>query len=222
MQTKFEKYWGEGEKNNPLLYVAVVFDPRKRLRFLKFSFSEIYGNAVAEVMVDKVKNLLFKLNNFYTFIHSPNVQDQNRSKRTELESDASDPYVMIHSRYERFLQVEQSLEKYLAENCDGRKDVNFEILERWRDSCNMFQVLSKVVKDVLAVPVSTVAYESAFSIGGRIVDSFRSSLSSLMVQNLVCSQNWFQATVPISQRQSRDDVEALEEELLDLGNMLKF
>ena len=228
MQTKFEKYWGEGEKINPLLYVAVVFDPRKKLRFLKFSFSEIYGNAVAEVMVDKVKDLLFKLYNFYTCIHSPNVQDQSGSERTELETDASDPYVMVHSRYERFLQVEQSvgcsneLERYLAENCDGRKDANFEILEWWRDNCNRYQVLSKVVKDVLAVPVSTVASESAFSTGGRIVDPFRSALSPLMVQNLVCSQNWLQATVPISHRQSRDDVEALEEELLDLGNMLKF
>ena len=43
MQNKFERYWGEGEKINPLLYVAVVFDPRKKLRFLKFSFSEFIG-----------------------------------------------------------------------------------------------------------------------------------------------------------------------------------
>ena len=56
-------------------------------------------------MVDKVKDLLFKLYNFYTSIRSPNVQDQSGSERTELESDASDPYVMVHSRYECFLQV---------------------------------------------------------------------------------------------------------------------
>ena len=31
----------------------------KKLRFLKFSFSEIYGNVVAEVMVDKLKDLLY-------------------------------------------------------------------------------------------------------------------------------------------------------------------
>ena len=40
---------------------------------------------------------------------------------------------MVHSRYERFLQVEcfvgccDELKKYLVENCDSRKDVNFEI-----------------------------------------------------------------------------------------------
>ena len=83
-------------------------------------------------------------------------------------------------------------------------------------------MLSKVAKDVLAVPVFTVESKSAFSTGGRTVDPFRSSLSPLMVQNLVSSQNWLQATVPISHCQSRDDVEVLEEELLDLGNMLKF
>ena len=83
-------------------------------------------------------------------------------------------------------------------------------------------MLSRIAKDVLAVPVSTVASESAFSTRGRIVDPFRSSLSPLMVQNLVCSQNWLQAIVPTSHHQSRDDVEALEEELPDLGNMFKF
>ena len=83
-------------------------------------------------------------------------------------------------------------------------------------------MLSKVAKDVLVVPVSTVASKSAFSTGGRIINPFRSSLSPLMVQNLLCSQNCLQATVPISRRQSRDDVEALGEELLNLGNMFNF
>ena len=88
----------------------------------------------------------------------------------------------------------------MAENYDGRKDVNFEILKWWRDNCSRYQVLSKVAKDVLVVPISIVAFESTFSTGDSIVDSFRSSLSPLMVQNLVCSQNWLQATFPISHR----------------------
>ena len=74
----------------------MVLDPRKKLRFLKFSFSEIYENAVVEVIVDNVKDLFYKLYNFYFSIHSPNVQEQSGSERTELESDASNPYVMVH------------------------------------------------------------------------------------------------------------------------------
>ena len=179
-------------------------------------------------MVDKVKAVLMKLYTFFCSVNSSNVQEPSGGERTPMVGDVSDPYVMVHSRYELFLEAEQSVgcsnevDKYLAENCDGRMDVNFEVLGWWKDNSSRYPMLSKVAKDVLAVPVLTVASESAFSTGGRIVDPFRSSLSPLMVQNLVCAQNWLQATVPISHRQSRDEVEALEEEFHDLGNMFKF
>ena len=81
-------------------------------------------------------------------------------------------------------------------------------------------MLSKLARDVLAVPVSTVAFELVFSTGGRILDPFRSSLSPLMVQNLFYAQDWLQALVPISFRKSKDEVEVLEDEFHDLGNML--
>ena len=72
---------------------------------------------------------------------------------------------MVHSRYERFLEAEQSVgcsnevEKSLAENCDSRKYVNFEVLEWWKDNSSRYQVLSKVTKDVLVVSIFTVVFE---------------------------------------------------------------
>ena len=60
MESKFDKYWGKGNKMNHLLYVVVVLDLRKKLRFLKFCFSEIYGNEVADVMVELVRGSLVK------------------------------------------------------------------------------------------------------------------------------------------------------------------
>ena len=134
---------------------------------------------------------------------------------------------MVNSRFDRFLEVEQSIgcsnenDKYLDENCESRRgDVKFEILGWWKANSNRYQVLSKLARDVLAVPVSTVASESAFSIGGCILDPFQSSLSPLMVQNLVCAQDWLQALVPISFRKSKEEIEALEDEFHDLCNML--
>ena len=73
---------------------------------------------------------------------------------------------------------------------------------------------------MLVVPVSTVAFESTFSTGGHILDLFWSSLSPLMVQNLVCAQDWLQVLVLISFHKSKDEVEALEDEFHDLGNMV--
>nr|XP_023919015.1 zinc finger BED domain-containing protein RICESLEEPER 1-like [Quercus suber] len=225
MEAKFEKYWGKGDKINKLLYVAVVLDPRKKMRFLKFSFSEIYGDEVADEMVDLVRKFMDRLYDDYSRIDPPNVVLPSENERTHMEGDTigcSDPYAVVNSRYERFLEAEKSIgcsnevEKYLAENCESRRDVKFEILGWWKANSDRYQVLSKMARDVLAVPVSTVASESAFSTGGRILDPFRSSLSPLMVQNLVCAQNWLQARVPISFRKSKDEMEALEDEFHEL------
>ena len=47
-------------------------------------------------------------------------------------------------------------------------------------------MLSKMARDVLAIPVSTIASELVFSIGGRILDPFRSSLSSHGSKSYLC------------------------------------
>ncbi|CAN0903605.1 Putative AC9 transposase [Linum grandiflorum] len=44
-----------------------------------------------------------------------------------------------------------------------------------------------MVRDIFGVPISSVSSESAFSTGGRILDSFRSSLTPSIVEALICS-----------------------------------
>jgi len=46
-----------------------------------------------------------------------------------------------------------------------------------------------MVRDVLVIPVSTGASESAFSNGGRVLDSFCTSLTPKMVEALICAQD---------------------------------
>ncbi|BBH08763.1 hypothetical protein Prudu_021045, partial [Prunus dulcis] len=40
-----------------------------------------------------------------------------------------------------------------------------------------YPVLAAIVKDILTIQVSTVAYESCFSTGEKVIDAFRSSLT---------------------------------------------
>jgi len=98
------------------------------------------------------------------------------------------------------------LELYLQEDV-VQDDEGFCILDWWRKHSPRYPILSRMAKDVLAVPVSTVASESAFSTGGRVLDCFRSSLTSRVVQSLICSQDWF--------RKSREDIK-IEENIADL------
>jgi hypothetical protein len=52
-----------------------------------------------------------------------------------------------------------------------------------------------MARDILAIPVSTVASESAFSTGGRVIETFRSSLKEEMTEALICAQQWLKPTM---------------------------
>ena len=86
-------------------------------------------------------------------------------------------------------------------------NTKFEILSWWKTNSARYPVLSQVARDILAIPVSTVASEAAFSTGGRVLDRFRSSLSPKLVECLICTQDWlrvYDTSIP--------DVEELMEE----------
>ncbi|CAN1352379.1 Putative AC9 transposase [Linum perenne] len=53
-----------------------------------------------------------------------------------------------------------------------------------------------MARDVLAVLISSVASESAFSIGGRVLSNFRSSLIPAIVEALICAEDWLRPTSP--------------------------
>jgi len=84
------------------------------------------------------------------------------------------------------------LDRYLMEDVE-KPNVNFDILNWWNVNSSKFPVLAKIARIVLAIPITTVASESAFSIGGRVLDPFRSSLAPKTVEALVCAQNWLRS-----------------------------
>ena len=42
----------------------------------------------------------------------------------------------------------------------------------------------------MTVPVSTISFESVFSLAGRLIEERRRSLTSEMVENLTCLKDW--------------------------------
>ncbi len=84
------------------------------------------------------------------------------------------------------------LERFLDADVVPR-DPNFDILDWWKINGPTFPVLQKIARDIYAIPVSTVASESAFSTGGRLVSPHRNRLQPIMVEALACTQNWLQA-----------------------------
>ncbi|KAJ0891831.1 putative HAT dimerization domain, ribonuclease H-like superfamily [Helianthus annuus] len=48
--------------------------------------------------------------------------------------------------------------------------------------------------DILAIPLSTVAAESAFSMDRRMLEPGRSSLPAYLIEALICTHDWIQSS----------------------------
>ena len=114
------------------------------------------------------------------------------------------------------IDLKNEVERYLFEPSEDENDDQFDVLGWWSANSARFRTLSQIAKDVLAIPVSTVAFESAFSTGGRVVDAFRSSLTPTTVEALICSQQWLKASGMDEKYIRKFDVEALSSSFSDL------
>ena len=72
------------------------------------------------------------------------------------------------------------LDKYLGEHVD-QATLNYNVLGWWKNNSPIFPILSQMTKDILAIPMSTVASKMAFSTNGCLLDPFRSSLTPKML-----------------------------------------
>ena len=66
----------------------------------------------------------------------------------------------------------------------------FDILLWWKVNGVKYPTLQTIARDILAIPVSTVASESAFSASGRLVSPHRNRLHPKTIEALMCAQSW--------------------------------
>jgi len=99
-----------------------------------------------------------------------------------------------HLKEKDTIDRNNELERYLVDACSNDTE-KFDILTWWKQNGAHYPIVASMVRDILAIPVSTVASESVFSTGGRVLDSYRSSLNPAMAEALICSQNYLKPTV---------------------------
>ena len=57
-----------------------------------------------------------------------------------------------------------------------------------------YPILDELAKDILVIPISTVASESVFNTGGRFLSLHHSKLHPNTLESLMCAQNWIWAS----------------------------
>ncbi|KAK9689202.1 hypothetical protein RND81_09G043000 [Saponaria officinalis] len=162
MFVKFDKYWSSF---STIMAIAVVFDPRYKFNVVDWAYKKVFEetyNLEFEIFKDK----LFELFNEYISLASDFIPSSSNNSH-DYDCYTSNSFTCAGK---------SELELYLAEPLLPRtSEIN--VLEYWKTHCVRYPVLARMVKDVLAIPISTVTSESTFSIGGKILDPYRSSLN---------------------------------------------
>lgn len=205
MRAKYEKYWGNVEKFNPLLFVDVVLDPRYKYDYIAWSLEDTYDKELAASMSTLVKSTLSDLYESYAKQVSENKESEDfmdistSAATSDVFANPINNKYVSHNRkqawkrhkFEKATSEKSDLERYLEDNIiDDIDNPEFDILSWWKTNSANYKVVAAMARDVLVVPVSTVASESCFSTSGRVLDMFRSSLSPRMAEALICTQNW--------------------------------
>ncbi|KAL2929195.1 Zinc finger BED domain-containing protein RICESLEEPER 1 [Bienertia sinuspersici] len=180
MVEKFDKYWLVARD---ILGVESVFYPKYKFWSLEHFFPKIYGSE-AEGEIERIRQIFKDL--FIQYKHSLPVDEPNDE---ELRSRVSDLMYMIimEEREEKKKQPElHEVDLYVKY---GRSTRDSEVLSWWENHTN-YTVLSKMAKDILAIPIFSVDAENAFDVGDRILGANHNRLHPTMVETLMCTRSW--------------------------------
>ena len=169
-----------------------------------FELFEVYVNTYAstDAGCDRQSLVPFESNQYAFAIDNPTFAKGGSMLKEKFKKHKLESGLGRSKQYE--------LEMYLSESII-EEDVSFDVLRWWKINSQRFPILSRMARDVLAVPISTAASESAFSTGGQVLDVFRSSLTPKLVEALICTQDWMRlSNNPISVEEALTDLENLE------------
>ena len=112
------------------------------------------------------------------------------SKEADANLDEEE-FLAFRQRNEKVkVTVMTELDHYLEDDVVIDSKTNFDVLVWWKVNGMKFLTLQAIARDILAIPISTVASESAFSMSGKMLTPHRSRLQPNIIEALMCTQSW--------------------------------
>ncbi|CAN1351906.1 Putative AC transposase [Linum perenne] len=186
MKEKFKKWWGKVDTNSTLLSIAAMLDPKYKLDHVEsFAFRLYEGDAARLEWGKQVKLAAYQLFHHYQTLHeSPFWLDSSAQKKL------GGRYLFDkHIRKQQDKAGETELDHYLRKQHLKWDDTVY-VLDFWKVENGSYPILAKMARDVLAVPVTTIAPEAALKSEGRVLNEFMSSLSPRLAEVIVCTRDW--------------------------------
>lgn len=159
----------------------------------------MYPASVAKENISKAREALYELYDEYVAEFQSSNGEQSGETQNGFPKEASNIKISSSgwSEFSDFVKtietvqpLKSDLDNYLEEGCFICEDSHsFDALEWWKVNTLKYRIFSTMARDILAIPITTVASEATFSAGGRVIDTYRASLSPETVQVLLCGED---------------------------------
>ncbi|KAH0672433.1 hypothetical protein KY290_026600 [Solanum tuberosum] len=168
MFNKFQKYWN---RYSLVLSFGAILDPRFKMQLLEYCFSKVNSSS-AEAQAATIKLKLYKLYEQYANNQIGATAPTTWSKPTEEGSQSKQKKSTLFAEFKEFegtlvcIAGKSELDLYLEKKkLDYQTFHEMDVIKYWKDNEKKYLDLSIMARDVLSVPITTVASELAFSIG---------------------------------------------------------
>nr|KAJ0208840.1 hypothetical protein LSAT_V11C400193330 [Lactuca sativa] len=204
MVSKLNKYWSV---IHGIMGMAAILDPQYMLKFAGLLFPMLYGEGKAKIEFQNLEGFVKTLFQEYESnnaakkrkcegVYGGSVPGSSSFGSSIFSGDHRVGFKKLLSDIASITRDDDEsggmseLDNYLKEKLLP-KDMELDLLAWWKTNGIKYPTLQRIAKDIiLAIHVSTVALESAFSTSGRLVSPHRSRLRPKTLKALMCAQSW--------------------------------
>ena len=175
MLAKFNSYWANVIV---VMAIAAILDPKYKMKLLDFYHPNIYGDN-SDLEIEKIRNLCYDLLDEYGDIDESSIDNEGSS---HIPASTSNPVAQMKFRlsgamssFDLFVNNSSSSSKkhesakmefnHFINERVLKRSKDFDILGWWKNNGLKYPTLQMIARDILVIPVTTVASESLALVG---------------------------------------------------------
>ena len=166
-----------------LIWISLFLDPRFKLSIVDGVITEL-GHYLGRDYTSYLTDFKHKLDMLFSLYEnryngSRSGSGSGTSRRGDQDLDVAPPqgsskwaYVGRGSSSSSYIHRPNEMTRYLQVDLTFmtmKEQLDMNILQWWNHQENRFPIISQIARDILSVPVSTIASESTFSTSGQII-----------------------------------------------------
>jgi hypothetical protein len=176
MESKFNSI--QENLYNPCAYLALILDPRYKTQILP---NGVNAETIKKILMDEYNN--------YKNMDNSEINNDASSSIGEKRKAIGIMNLMLQKKQKTNNSERNEIDEYLIVSVEPP---NVNPCEWWKIHKSQYPVLTRIARDYICIPSTSVPSEQAFSKSGELVSKKRNRLGDNSIEACMCLNSWMQ------------------------------